>query len=197
MNRAESYARLKARRPEIEAAEIELALSEAVADLIVNARVSAGLTQAELAKNAGTTQARISAIEAGEANPTLESIAQLAAVLGSHIDTSAFAQIIGTLTANNFERVKTPTSTSVTEVVDAVAATRGEVAEIATGAFEFIPMNLSPVEGITFVGGSVALTGFTFFGTHTPAVTEDSTNGNEDKTPETPVAPNSELALAA
>jgi transcriptional regulator with XRE-family HTH domain len=197
MDYAESYERLKTRRADIQAAEIELALSEAIADLIVGARVRAGMTQTDLAKKASTTQARISEIERGEGNPTLETLARLANALGSNVDATAFLQIIAALTSNNFERVKTPTSTSVTEVVDAVAATRVELSEIAAEPFEFIPLNLSPVEGITFVGGSVALTGFTFFGTNTAVVTEGSTDGNDDEPSETPVAPNSELALAA
>src|ERR1051326_8962078 len=81
MDYAESYERLKTRRADIQAAEIELALSEAIADLIVGARVRAGMTQTDLAKKASTTHARISEIEGGEGNPTLETLALLANAL--------------------------------------------------------------------------------------------------------------------
>lgn len=234
MNRAESYARLKARRPEIEAAEIELALSEAVADLMVDARVRAGLTQAELAKKAGTTQARISEIEAGEANPTLESLAKLASVLGSHVDTSAFAQVIGTLTANAVVSVRTPVSTYETDVSDAAFATRifrvsaaggfsfdaedVVVARASTpgagGLTGFLPLtDMAFAHGITFAGGAGFMSASSMhagtgiiFSTRgdeaaedeTNDAVEDGSNGDDPAAPpKTPLAANSELALAA
>ena len=46
------------------------------------ARQRAGLTQAELAQRAGLAQPAISLIEAGQANPTVQTIQQLADALG-------------------------------------------------------------------------------------------------------------------
>lgn len=46
------------------------------------ARRSAGLTQAELAQRAGLGQPAISLIEAGQANPTVQTLQQLADALG-------------------------------------------------------------------------------------------------------------------
>jgi transcriptional regulator with XRE-family HTH domain len=46
------------------------------------ARKKLGITQQELAKKAGVSQAYIARLESGEANPTLERIGSLLAVLG-------------------------------------------------------------------------------------------------------------------
>ena len=46
------------------------------------ARAKAGLTQKELADKVGVSQAYIAKLEGGEANPTLERIGSLLAVLG-------------------------------------------------------------------------------------------------------------------
>jgi len=101
MKLTDSYARLKARRPELEAAEAEIALSEAIADLIVDARVRTGLTQAELARRAGTSQARISELERGEANPTVDTLARIAGALGGLLDLGAFLSLVGSANITN------------------------------------------------------------------------------------------------
>jgi transcriptional regulator with XRE-family HTH domain len=49
---------------------------------LANARLKAGLTQKELAEKVGVSQAYIAKLEGGEANPTLERIGSLLAVLG-------------------------------------------------------------------------------------------------------------------
>jgi transcriptional regulator with XRE-family HTH domain len=46
------------------------------------ARQRAGLTQAELAQRAGLAQPAISLIEAGQANPTVQTLQQIADALG-------------------------------------------------------------------------------------------------------------------
>ncbi len=126
MNRAESYARLKARRPGIEAAEKEIAPYEAIADLILDARVRAGLSQAELARRAGTTQARISEIESGEANTKPETIMRIGEALGAHIDYATLLQALTNLyvTTGTFVPMRTLISTFETEVEDAAVTTR-------------------------------------------------------------------------
>lgn len=52
---------------------------------IRDARKEAGLTQNELAEKTGIQQAMISRIEAGKANPTLETLASLAEGVGKHL----------------------------------------------------------------------------------------------------------------
>jgi transcriptional regulator with XRE-family HTH domain len=52
---------------------------------VIELRRSAGLTQRQLAAKSGLQQADISRIEAGEANPTLATIAALAYALGAEL----------------------------------------------------------------------------------------------------------------
>src|SRR5512133_2464798 len=52
---------------------------------VIELRRSAGLTQRQLAAKSGLQQADISRIEAGEANPTLATIAALAFALGAEL----------------------------------------------------------------------------------------------------------------
>src|SRR5438552_18628216 len=126
MNRAESYARLKARRPGVEAAEKEIAPYEAIADLILDARIRARLSQAELARRAGTTQARISEIESGEANAKLETLMRIGEALGSHIDRMELLHAVGrayNATGQTFITLKTPVFTFETNVALGAAET--------------------------------------------------------------------------
>lgn len=50
--------------------------------LVLERRLELGLSQRELAARVGTSQNRIYLIETGEANPTLDTLERLAAVLG-------------------------------------------------------------------------------------------------------------------
>lgn len=52
---------------------------------VFDLRKAAGLTQRQLAAKSGTQQADISRIEAGDANPTLATIAALAYALGAEL----------------------------------------------------------------------------------------------------------------
>ena len=54
---------------------------------LVKARATLGLTQKELASKVGVSQAYIAKLEGGEANPTLERIGSLLAVLGLSLTT--------------------------------------------------------------------------------------------------------------
>lgn len=58
----------------------------ALAFAMVEARVKAGLTQAEIARRMGTSQARISRWERGAEKPTLTSIERFAAVTGARVE---------------------------------------------------------------------------------------------------------------
>jgi transcriptional regulator with XRE-family HTH domain len=70
-----------ARDPEYAKAIAEIAYAQRVADSVVAERIRVGLTQEELAARAGTTQARISEIEHGIGNPTLDTVTRVMAAL--------------------------------------------------------------------------------------------------------------------
>lgn len=53
-----------------------------IASLIVSARVSAGLTQRQLAARVGTSQPAIARLEAGQVSPTLDTVVRVAAAAG-------------------------------------------------------------------------------------------------------------------
>jgi transcriptional regulator with XRE-family HTH domain len=54
---------------------------------LATARTKVGLTQKELAEKAGVSQSYIAKLEGGEANPTLERIGSLLAILGLSLTT--------------------------------------------------------------------------------------------------------------
>jgi transcriptional regulator with XRE-family HTH domain len=58
---------------------------------LVKARKAKGLTQQELARLAGVSQAYIAKLEGGEVNPTLERVGSLLAVLGFSLTTGTTA----------------------------------------------------------------------------------------------------------
>lgn len=69
--------------PEYARAYEEISLAQWVADFVADERVARGLTQAQLAELAGTTQATVSQIENGEGNPRLDTLARLMAAFES------------------------------------------------------------------------------------------------------------------
>lgn len=71
---------------------------------IETARRSAGLTQAELAERAGTSQATVSAYEAGRKTPSAETFARLLAASGSRLDVRAARSPVRALTRRERER---------------------------------------------------------------------------------------------
>lgn len=70
------------REPEYALAMAAVHFQESLADLVVARRVAARLSQAELARLAGTTQATVSQVENGIANPRASTVAKLLSVLG-------------------------------------------------------------------------------------------------------------------
>lgn len=70
------------REPEYALAMAAVHFEESLADLVVARRVAAGLSQAKLARLAGTTQATVSQVENGVANPRASTVAKLLSVLG-------------------------------------------------------------------------------------------------------------------
>ena len=71
--------------PKSKAAYDALAPEYAVASAMIKARAEAGLTQAELAKKAGMTQAQVSRLESGQW-PTPVTIEKLARALGKRAE---------------------------------------------------------------------------------------------------------------
>lgn len=57
-----------------------------VSDVIRERRLANGLTQAQLALRAGSTQAAISRLERGELSPTIETVERLLAVMGEEAE---------------------------------------------------------------------------------------------------------------
>ena len=71
-----------AERAEYDAAAIEAEMRLQLAELVYNARTGAGLSQAELARRAGTRQSVISAIENGAQAPGGVTLARIALAIG-------------------------------------------------------------------------------------------------------------------
>jgi transcriptional regulator with XRE-family HTH domain len=57
-----------------------------IGEILRSARMSAGLTQRELARRAGTAQSVVARLEGGEASPTWETLVRLLAAAGFEID---------------------------------------------------------------------------------------------------------------
>ncbi len=90
MNLRDSWNHLVAERPSLAAVPEDIQLAHHLADLVVDARVGAGLSQERFGKLAGTTQARISEIEAGVGNPTLDTLGRVLGVV-SQLSTQQLA----------------------------------------------------------------------------------------------------------
>lgn len=69
-------------RREYEALEPEFALISAIMD----ARLKKGMTQAEIARRAGTTQSAIARFESGRTNPTLDFASRVLRAVGSRLE---------------------------------------------------------------------------------------------------------------
>lgn len=65
-----------------------MTLADDLATEIRNLRVGAMLSQRELAAKTGLTQATISQLEAGTANPTITTLSRLALAFGAEIELS-------------------------------------------------------------------------------------------------------------
>lgn len=53
---------------------------------LIELRIRRGLTQAQLAERVGTTQSAISRLEAGQVEPTLDTLRRVAAALDSRVE---------------------------------------------------------------------------------------------------------------
>lgn len=72
--------------PEFKQAWDDMELEYKVADLLIKLRSGAGLTQAELAEKAGTTQSAIARMESARILPKLDSLFRIAKICGKDIE---------------------------------------------------------------------------------------------------------------
>ncbi len=74
------------RNPEFRKAYDALAPKYALINAMLDARNKKGMTQAEIARRAGTTQSAIARFESGRSNPTLEFATRLSRALGAKLE---------------------------------------------------------------------------------------------------------------
>jgi transcriptional regulator with XRE-family HTH domain len=86
MKLREYVAEREAREPAFRAARAALRPQYEFRRALIAARLAAGLTQAELAIQLGTTQSAIARLESGSIIPTVETLCRLADVLGMQFE---------------------------------------------------------------------------------------------------------------
>ena len=74
------------KRPGFKAAYDALGPKYALIGAMLDARNKKGMTQAEIAQRAGTTQSAIARFEAGRTNPTLDFASRLSRALGAKLE---------------------------------------------------------------------------------------------------------------
>lgn len=78
--------RAEMRDPKFKAAYDALGPKYALISAMLDARGKKGMTQAEIARRAGTTQSAIARFESGRSNPTLEFATRLSHALGAKLE---------------------------------------------------------------------------------------------------------------
>ena len=74
------------RRPGVKATYDVLAPKYALISAMLDARNKKGMTQAEIAERAGTTQSAIARFESGRTNPTLDFASRLSRAVGAKLE---------------------------------------------------------------------------------------------------------------
>ncbi|MCX6788060.1 MAG: helix-turn-helix transcriptional regulator [Candidatus Kaiserbacteria bacterium] len=74
------------RRPDVKMAYDALAPKYALISAMLDARNKKGMTQAEIALRAGTTQSAIARFESGRTNPTLDFASRLSRAVGAKLE---------------------------------------------------------------------------------------------------------------
>lgn len=74
------------RNPEFKKAYDALQPKYDLIRVILDARLKRGVTQAELARRAGTTQSAIARFESGASNPTLDFVSKVSLALGARLE---------------------------------------------------------------------------------------------------------------
>lgn len=85
MKTFDSYLAEKLKNPELKKEYDALEPEFAIIQAMIDARKASGLTQKQLADRTGITQADISRLESGNANPSLRTLQRLAAGMGMRI----------------------------------------------------------------------------------------------------------------
>ncbi|MGL5054435.1 MAG: helix-turn-helix domain-containing protein [Fusobacteriaceae bacterium] len=83
-----TYLSEKLRNPETKEEYEKLSPEYAIISSLIRARKELGISQAELAKTIGTDQARISRLEKGTLNPTIDFLKRIAEGLGQDLHIS-------------------------------------------------------------------------------------------------------------
>jgi DNA-binding XRE family transcriptional regulator len=112
----------------IAAARAKAHMINSIAATFYARRLELGLREEDVAIAIGSSQSRISAFERADGNPTIETIARLAAVLGLDVEVAARAAVVRTaaaapVTAKSQPRKTRPFAASVH--VDAPMAAKG------------------------------------------------------------------------
>jgi len=84
--RFEDWHRDQMRDPEFRKAYDALQPKYALIHAILDARIKRGITQAEIARRAGTTQSAIARFESGMGNPTLDFMQRVSAAVGARLE---------------------------------------------------------------------------------------------------------------
>ncbi len=84
-NTLEDFLREQLKDPELRAEYEALEPEFAIIQAMIDARKNTGMTQKELAEKTGITQADISKLENGNANPSLKTLRRLAKGLGMRL----------------------------------------------------------------------------------------------------------------
>lgn len=71
--------------PEVRAAYEETDAEYRVLEAMIRARIEAGLTQADVAARAGTTQSAIARLEGGRVSPSIETLRRYATAVGKRL----------------------------------------------------------------------------------------------------------------
>ena len=85
MKTFDSYLEKKLKDPEFKKEYDALEPEFAIIQAMINARKESGLTQKQLSERTGITQADISRLEHGNANPSLHTLQRLAAGMGMEL----------------------------------------------------------------------------------------------------------------
>ena len=88
MTRVEEFHRKWSKDPKYRKAYEELEDEYSLIGVLIDARVAAGLTQAQLARRMKTTQSVIARLEGGQAQPSTRTLARLAAATGTKLKIS-------------------------------------------------------------------------------------------------------------
>ena len=82
----EDALRAEMRNPEFKKAYDALEPKYALISAMIDARTKKGMTQAEIAERAGTTQSAIARFESGRTNPTLDFASRLSRAVGASLE---------------------------------------------------------------------------------------------------------------